>query len=68
MPANVLRTFRISRPREGGTMHHGTSAEKDCTFQSITSKPFDIHYSDSDGDGDGDSDGNDDGDDGVGER
>jgi len=56
MPANVLRTFRISRPREGGTMHHGTSAEKDCTFQSITSKPFDIHYSDSDGD------------DGVGER
>jgi hypothetical protein len=33
-------------------MHHGASAEKDCTFLFITNKPFDIHYGDGDGDGD----------------
>jgi quercetin dioxygenase-like cupin family protein len=29
---------------EGGTMHHGASADGDCTILFITNKPFDIHY------------------------
>ena len=29
---------------EGGSMHHGASAEQDCTFLFITNKPFTIHY------------------------
>lgn len=33
---------------EGGSMHHGASAEKDCTMLFITNKPFDIHYPASD--------------------
>jgi quercetin dioxygenase-like cupin family protein len=31
---------------EGGTMHHGASADGDCTILFITNKPFDIHYVD----------------------
>ncbi|TQE20285.1 DUF4437 domain-containing protein [Streptomyces ipomoeae] len=31
---------------EGGTMHHGATPEKDCTFLFITNKPFGIHYGD----------------------
>lgn len=31
---------------EGGKMHHGASADGDCTILFITNKPFDIHYVD----------------------
>lgn len=29
---------------EGGTMHHGASADAPCTFLFITNKPFDIIF------------------------
>jgi anti-sigma factor ChrR (cupin superfamily) len=31
---------------EGGIMHHGATADADCSFLFITNKPFGIHYAD----------------------